>query len=329
MITAKKICQTEMTDREAMGLPENYIDGKFSNSFHIFANLRTATTEELISITLDQSYSLDERYVAGTLLALSGDPRINTKNPEMILIPGGYYKIGISEEEAESVTMKFKHVGVEKSWIMKEVPEHVQKVEAFEIAKYPVTNQEFREFLVDTGFSELPSSWHLGIFDYYKANHPVYSVSLNAISVYIEWLNTKTNNEFRLPTEVEWEVAASGLAHNEYPWGNQFSSLLANTAESGIYHTTPVGIYPNGTSFFGAHDMAGNVEEYVSCDYKPYHGGMFQVDHLSENNVKYRVARGGSFARFADLARTSRRHGKFPRFDRDIFAMGFRLARNV
>lgn len=70
--------------------------------------------------------------------------------------------------------------------------------------------------------------------------------------------------------------------------------------------------------------MAGNVEEYVADVYRPYPGGAAIDDHLSQIHGEYRVARGGSFARFRDLARTRRRHGHNPLSA--TYAMGFRLA---
>ena len=73
--------------------------------------------------------------------------------------------------------------------------------------------------------------------------------------------------------------------------------------------------------------MAGNVEEYVSDDYAAYPGGEFVTDHLVQIHGRYRVARGGSFARYRDLARTRRRHGHNPRSV--TYAMGFRLAESI
>ena len=92
--------------------------------------------------------------------------------------------------------------------------------------------------------------------------------------------------------------------------------------ESGLFQSSPVGIFSNGASYFGVMDMAGNVEEYVSNDYFPY-GEETVQDDLALTLGQYRIARGGSFTRFEDLARCSRRHGRYPS---DIYVMGFRLA---
>jgi formylglycine-generating enzyme required for sulfatase activity len=82
-------------------------------------------------------------------------------------------------------------------------------------------------------------------------------------------------------------------------------------------------MFPLGVAACGAADLAGNVEEYVSDDYAPYPGAPVVRDDLVVAHGNYRVARGGSFTRFRDLARSRRRHGWFPR---DIYVMGFRLA---
>ncbi|MEO5873590.1 MAG: SUMF1/EgtB/PvdO family nonheme iron enzyme, partial [Streptosporangiaceae bacterium] len=116
---------------------------------------------------------------------------------------------------------------------------------------------------------------------------------------------------------------ASSGDGREYPWGEDFEPDRANTVDGGPLSTTPVGVYPAGRTPSGLDDMAGNVEEYVADDYLPYPGGPEIEDDLVRELGRYRVARGGSFTRYGDLARCRRRHG---RYARDIYAMGFRLA---
>jgi formylglycine-generating enzyme required for sulfatase activity len=72
--------------------------------------------------------------------------------------------------------------------------------------------------------------------------------------------------------------------------------------------------------------MGGNVEEYVADNYSAYPGGETIDDDLLMTQGSYRVARGGSFTRFGDLTRCARRHGWY---QRDIYAMGFRLAESL
>ncbi|MCA7011730.1 formylglycine-generating enzyme family protein [Dickeya dadantii] len=327
VIQLKPICQTEMTDREALGLPDNYIDTPISENNLSRTHLAALDIPGLIDV-VESDKPLYERYYAGLLLSLSGDPRIDVFNPTMIAIAATEFVMGIDKARADRVVEQYKHLGVLPEWIYKECPAHSVRCAPFSIAKYPVTNAEYRAFLLETKHTGLPSSWRLGQFPVEKANHPVYSVTLDDIEKYIAWLNRKTQGNYRLPTEAEWELAASGGVPREFPWGDVFDASRLNTVETGVYTTTPVGMFPGGQSPFGVMDMAGNVEEYVADDYYVYPGGERQKDHLNETTETYRVARGGSFARFADLARNARRHGKFPRFDREIFAMGFRLAQS-
>jgi len=109
----------------------------------------------------------------------------------------------------------------------------------------------------------------------------------------------------------------------EFPWGEEYNPNHANTIEEGILSTTPIGMYPLGDSPFGVMDMAGNVEEYTSSDYRAYADGETIADDLLTSEGSYRIARGGSFTRFSDLARTRRRHGWYKK---EIYIMGFRLA---
>jgi formylglycine-generating enzyme required for sulfatase activity len=85
-------------------------------------------------------------------------------------------------------------------------------------------------------------------------------------------------------------------------------------------------MFAKGCSIFGAADMAGNVEEFVADKYAAYGASLFIRDDLVDINGEYNVARGGSFARFHDLARTRRRHGPNPCKN---YAMGFRLAESA
>ena len=176
---------------------------------------------------------------------------------------------------------------------------------AFYIGKYPVTNAEYARFMADRGRGfDMPAG---------KENHPVVNVSWYDAKDYADWAS------MRLLTEAEWEKAASweevdkeirkhrGTGHpafgqqvaggrkRKYPWGDTFDEAKCNTSESGIGTTTPVGKYsPAGDSPCGAADMAGNVWEWRSSQYKDY---PYDADDGRENLTDYarRVLRGGSF----------------------------------
>lgn len=318
----------QMSDRERLGLPDHYVADRFGDELHqAYSNLRKLDVLELVRTLEDASVPLVNRYAAGNLLALLGDPRIKTLDPFMIGISGGMVSIGLDADDVQPVLQRFDKLGLNESWIKKECPRHQVKLNSFNIGKYPVTNQEYKDFLIDTNYAEIPSSWAFRRFPIELANHPVYTLSAEACDAYANWLATKTGRAFRLPTEAEWEYAAAGPDAKEFPWGEAFDPLLANTCETGIFSSTSVGMFTAGASPFGVLDMAGNVEEYVADFYHAYPGGEDIDDHLSQIHGRYRVARGGSFARFRDLARNSRRHGHNPRSV--TYAMGFRLAESL
>jgi formylglycine-generating enzyme required for sulfatase activity len=312
-----------LPDRAAMGLPDRFAARSGPWPVRAHRDLLGLPADVLVGIAEDPGQSFERRCAAGYVLGLIGDPRVRGDDPPMADIPAGRVRLGSDPSEVGRVTDRWRHAGVIEDWIAKECPAHEVDVPAFRIALYPVTNAEYRRFLEETGSSALPSSWRFGCYPDGLGNHPVWTVPPEAADAYAAWLAEHTGRGFRLPTEAEWEYAAAGPEGREFPWGDAFEPDRANTVEHGPLSTTPIGVYPAGRSPFGVHDMAGNVEEYTADDYRPYPGGAAVADDLAVTRGTYRVARGGSFTRFGDLARTRRRHGWY---DRAIYAMGFRLA---
>jgi toxoflavin biosynthesis protein ToxD len=305
-----------------MGLPDSFVARLPSDLFALHRDLFSLAPADLVSAAENAAGTFQRRYVAGALLALTGDPRVRPDDPAMIDIPAARVRLGLAPWRLAPVVARWRHVGVLPDWIAKECPEYDADIAAFRIARYPVTNAEYRRFLEDTGARWLPTSWPFGSYPYDRANHPVWTVRPEAADAYAAWLSARTGRRFRLPAEAEWEYAAGGGRH-EYPWGEEFRPEAANTVEAGPLTTTPIGIYPDGRSPFGLSDVAGNVEEYVADTYRPYPAGAMITDDLQRTGDSYRIARGGSFTRYGDLARCRRRHGWF---DKPIYAIGFRLA---
>jgi toxoflavin biosynthesis protein ToxD len=314
-----------LTDRAAMGLPDHYVRPRAESLSH-FRRITGPSGAELAAMTQDASLDLDARLAAGTALALAGDPRICPDDPPMLDVPAGRALVGTPEDDVDTLHEDSSRFGVQRSWIEKECPRHPYPVAAFRIAEHPVTNAEYAVFLHETGHREIPSGWHYGRFVPSAANHPVHTITPESADAYAHWLGERTGRAFRLPTEQEWEYAASGPEGRRYPWGREWRADAANTLESELLMTTPVGAFPAGRSWCGAQDMAGNVEEYTSSVYSPYPGGRLVRDDLYLRLGAYRIARGGAFNRFRDLARCQRRHGPYPR---SLYAMGFRLAEDV
>lgn len=316
-----------VNDREAMGYGPGYVHARLPDHDKLAEMYRDLSADELINVLDDASATLEQRIGAGTRLNQIGDIRLDVQSPNMIALPAASAKIGLARDQIDIVLSENDGLFLERSWIEKECPEHRIDLDRFAIGKYPVTNAEYMAFLCATKSSEIPSSWRFGRYPSSRGNHPVYSVSPAGAENYAAWLADLTGRKFRLPTEAEWEYAASGPDHLEFPWGDIFQVDRSNTAESGLFTTTPVGCFPNGVSPFGVHDLAGNVEELVADVYRAYPGGAEIHDDLALAFTEgYRVARGGSFTRFRDLTRTRRRHGAFPR---EIYVIGFRLAETL
>jgi toxoflavin biosynthesis protein ToxD len=311
----------DLDGRVAMGLPDRIVDRLPADVRDCVAGLVSMSPQALAGIVEDESASLPRRFFGGQLLALLGDPRIKPDMPAMVDIPGATIHIGLDRRAADSVPERWAPSGLQRDRLLTECPRHQVHVPAFRLMRYPVTNYEYHRFLTDTQYSSLPTSWRFGRYPHERANHPVWSVSEAAASMYASWLSHRLGRRFRLPTEAEWEYAASGGDDREYPWGNVFRHDAANTAEAGPLSTTPVGMYPAGRSLLGVDDLAGNVEEFVAGDYLPYACGRIDDDSTTGGHT-YRVTRGGSFAGFGDLARCRRRHSQHPQ---QLSAVGFRL----
>ncbi|MFF8960149.1 formylglycine-generating enzyme family protein [Streptomyces sp. NPDC014894] len=312
-----------LSDRAAMGLPDSFVGRGDPWPLREHRDLLGAPPGTLVSVAEDPEQSFSRRCAAGAVLGLVGDPRIRPDDPPMADVPAARVRLGLPPGLAGEVAARWRHAGVEEEWIAKECPVYETELAAFRIALHPVTNAEYRRFAEDTGSTPLPTSWRFGSFPEQLGNHPVWTVSAEAADAYADWLSGRTGRRFRLPTEAEWEYAAAGPGGREFPWGDAFGADRANTVEHGPLATTPIGVHPAGRSPFGVHDMAGNVEEFTADDYRPYPGGVDVADDLALTRGAYRIARGGSFTRFGDLARCRRRHGWY---ERDIYAMGFRLA---
>jgi len=312
--------------RVVMGLAPTVIERLAPESVSAHRDLLRLDPHALASTVEEPDAPVERRWLAGQLLALVGDPRIDTFNPALVSLPGGTATIGLPAEDVNAVVEAWWGVGVEESWIRKEVPRHEVELTPFQMMKYPVTNLDYRAFCIDVPGAPRPSSWRFGIFALARSNHPAWTVPVEGADAYADWLRARTGRTFRLPTEAQWEYAANGGAIRQFPWGDEWDPERANTVEAGPLDVTPVGMFPAGGSAHGILDLAGNAEEWVRDRYRPFDGGRLVVDDLVERAGNYRVTRGGCFTRFGDLARCSRRHGWY---GREIYAVGFRLVEEI
>jgi len=250
------------------------------------------------------------------------------KHPDLILIPEGDYIIGISDDQISHLvrTEMWATEWYEKDMFIIEQPQHTYHLQAYYLARTPVTNAEYYAFIWITGH-RIPRDWIGFHYPDGQDNHPVVGVSKVDAEAYIEWMNSQLNANYRLPSEVEWESAARGGDKRLYPWGEEFDPWRCNTSESGKRGTTAVSEYsPSGDSPFGVVDMAGNVWEWTRSLLKPYpyNPKDGREDQKKAGNF---VIRGGSWYYSHKLARATCRESALNTFTSP--ALGFRLAKDL
>jgi formylglycine-generating enzyme required for sulfatase activity len=178
----------------------------------------------------------------------------NSEGPEMVLIPAGTFRMGGK-----------------------------QSVESFAMGRYQVTFAEYDYFCEATN-REKPEDE-----DWERDNRPVINVSWHDAVTYTEWLSEQTGQQYRLPTEAEWEYAARAGTDTDYWWGNDIDKTKANYNSN---CTTPVGDYDANP--FGLYDTSGNVWEWTCSEFTDEYNGK-EKECLMKNNKKNRVLRGGSW----------------------------------
>ena len=247
----------------------------------------------------------------------------NKAGQEMILIPAGEFLMGTTDAQAKRIIQQYGKDW--EKWLASEQPQHKVYLDAFYISRYPVTNAEYKKF---------KSDWNIRNGE---ENHPVVNVSWNDAAAYCKWLSeqaadkeTGKQGTFRLPTEAEWEKAASWDDAKKikriYPWGDEFDKNKCNTSESSIRGTTPVRKYsPWGDSFNGVGDMAGNVWEWCADSFdENFYKISPRENPRNDSPSQYRVLRGGSFNNEAPIARCA-----WPNTNRPDYLsrnLGFRVA---
>jgi formylglycine-generating enzyme required for sulfatase activity len=240
---------------------------------------------------IEDEVELKARHALGLTLGRVGDPRISDLHDSQgnvdlrayVEVPAGTYPYG---NKRGTVDIR----------------------QPFWIGRYPVTNQQFAVFIGAGGYGERqwwsnegrawleaekaaePTLWHDRRWN--ARNQPVVGVSFWEAEAFCAWAGG------RLPTQVEWEVAARGPKGLVYPWGDAWQDGICNTREAGLGVTTPVGLFSRARQADRAiDDLAGNVWEWCAS--------------ISESKSirDYFVIRGGSWAFTKNTARSVYRDG--------------------
>ncbi len=184
--------------------------------------------------------------------------------PDMVLIPGTTFSFSVSTNE--------------DFFPYPEVSGNSVKIDSFLIDKYPVTNEQYFNFLTNSGYRPSDTTrylrhWENGTYKQGQEKYPVIYVSFEDMQAYAKWARK------RLPTQAEWQLAAQGTDKRKWPWGDEFHGTCCN---SSFNRLTPVDAFSKGQSPYGVFDMVGNVWQMTNDMY--FNGTNY-----------FSVIRGGSF----------------------------------
>lgn len=253
----------------------------------------------------------------------------------LVSLPGGAFRMGDGTPETYD----------------NESPAFDAEVAPFRLADSPVTAWEWTEFIGAGGYSArslwsdegwawreaegatMPDGWlhceggwgAIGPWGErpLRPDEPVSGISFHESEAYARWAGS------RLPTEREWEYAAS-RAGGPFPWGRVAPSPAHAAHGLESWGPTPVRTHPSGATPDGLHDLAGNVWEWTSSPFLPYDGfRAYPYDGYSLDHMKgeHRVCRGGSWATSPGILRKTFRNWYVPTYRQGF--LGLRLAADV
>ncbi|MCI5123783.1 MAG: hypothetical protein D3925_04730 [Candidatus Electrothrix sp. AR5] len=226
------------------------------------------------------------------------------KGPEMIMLPGGRFKMGDIQGDGSGDAR----------------PVHEVQLDNFALSRYPVTFEEYDLYCMATGHRR-PSDSGWG-----RGQHPVVDVSWQDANNYCDWLSMVTGRPYRLPTEAEWEYGCRAGTDTVYFFGNdaRFLQEYAWYADNANSTTHPVG--QKKANSWGLYDLYGNIWEWCADSYKEdyYTGLPMNNPSGAEQGGVGRVLRGGSWDSGERFIRSSFRFRLSPGLR--IIRVGFRVA---
>jgi formylglycine-generating enzyme required for sulfatase activity len=228
----------------------------------------------------------------------SGIATTTEDSMEMVYVLRMNHMVGTTEATLQHLLSEYP--GIWEKYFRAEFPQHQCSSGDFYIDRYQVTNAQYLRFVHATKYqsrskeflAHLPPDIRSGASPLPPAisSHPVTYVTYDDAVAYAEWLGK------RLPTEVEWELAARGFDGREYPWGNTWKEGRCNSEEAARNGTVPVGSYELGKTVYGCYDMAGNAWDWTASWYQPYPGAKPEYYNAQDMGERNRVLRGGSYA---------------------------------
>jgi gamma-glutamyl hercynylcysteine S-oxide synthase len=183
---------------------------------------------------------------------------------DMVLVPGALFSFTVSSNDD---FIKYPDVN-----------DNIVKIDSFLIDKYPVTNSQYNDFLISSGYQPADTTrylreWNSGTIKPGQEKYPVVNLSYEDMLAYAKWAQK------RLPTQAEWQLAAQGPDKRKWPWGDEFHGTYCNNS---FNRPTPVDAFSKGQSLYGVMDLVGNVWQMTNDMY--FNGSNY-----------FSIIRGGSY----------------------------------
>jgi formylglycine-generating enzyme required for sulfatase activity len=223
-----------------------------------------------------------------------------SNEPEMVLLSGGTFSMGSGRDGSE-------------------MPVHRVTIKAFEMSKFPITVHEWNECVAAKACENVTAG---------EDDAPVTNVSWSDAKQFVGWLMQRTQKDYRLPSEAEWEYAARGGTETDYWWGDQLKVGIADCKGcGGSYNGKPTKVGSLAANPFDLYDMGGGVDQWVEdCWHNGYLGAPNDGSPWVEAGCASHVIRSGSWENDASYARVASRD----HYDTEIRypTHGFRVARS-
>jgi len=218
-----------------------------------------------------------------------------------------------------------------------ELPVHKVTLEAFHMMETEVTWNLYEKCIEDKACVELRTGFASSLYNNSHGNYPVNFVSFeNVVNEFIPWLNKKTNAQFFLPSEGQWEYAARAGTKTKYTWGNEIDCNKAqydgpigsscNIPFQGQRKTSLVKSFSQND--YGLYDIHGNVAELTEdCFNDSYKEAPVSSEPWKSGDCTKNIVRGGSLIDSAAILYTRRRD--YIDKSWNTVGTGFRLVQNM
>lgn len=336
MANARRMVLDRLLDGDFSGADPQLLEGGYI--FRMVAQHEYQHNETILQAL--QLKDEGARYRAPRALATPSGRPVPADADGMVRFPGGRVVIGTDDRSGPYDN---------------ERPAHAVEVAPFRIGAWAVTNGEYARFIEEGGYQDrtfwseagwahkeqaglvAPQFWSMEDGQWWTRSmdrdmpvdpyRPVCHVCWYEAEAYCNWAGG------RLPTEHEWEAAASWDpatgTKRAYPWGDEAPTALDANLDQLSFEAARIGAYPRNVSPIGAYGMIGDVWEWTSSDFTRWPGYQtFPYPEYSELffGPDYKVLRGGSWATRPGAIRNTFRNWDYP-IRRQIFS-GFRMARD-